>query len=60
MYCNNSRQFTQPLSINEILDELDIPKVDYYRALLIWKDGKLGVDLKIKSSSWFVNNHFDV
>ena len=35
MYCNNSRQFTQPLSINEILDELDIPKVDYYRALLI-------------------------
>ena len=30
--------FTQALSVKEILDELDISKDDYYRALSIQKD----------------------
>ena len=33
--------FTQALSVKEILDELDISKDDYYRALSIQKDEDL-------------------
>ena len=33
--------YTQPLCISEILDELEISKDDYYRALSISKDEDL-------------------
>ena len=38
--------FTQPLSVKEILDELEFSKEDYYRALLILKDEDLELHLK--------------
>ena len=38
--------FTQPLSIQEILDELEISKDDYYKALSVSKDGDLELHLK--------------
>ena len=52
--------FTQPLSVKEILDELEISKDDYYRALSISKDESLELHLKRKPNSCFVNNYFDV
>ena len=52
--------FTQPLSVKEILDELEISKDDYYRALSISKDEDLELHLKRKPNSCFVNNYFDV
>ena len=52
--------FTQPLSIKEIPDELEISSNDYYRALSISKDGNLELHLKRKPNSCFVNNYFDV
>ena len=42
-YKNN---FTQPLNIKEILDELEISKDDYYRTLSIQQDEDLQLDLK--------------
>ena len=52
--------FTQPLSVKEILDKLEISKNDYYRALSISKDEDLELHLKRKPNSCFVNNYFDV
>ena len=52
--------FTQPLSVKEVLDELAVSKDDYYRALLISKDENLELHLKREPNSCFVNNYFDV
>ena len=52
--------FTQPLSIKEILDGLDISKDDYCRALSISKDEDLELHLKRQPNSCFVNDYFDV
>ena len=52
--------FTQSLSISAILDELEISKDDYYRALSISKDEDLELDLKRQPDSCFVNNNFGV
>ena len=38
--------FTQPLSKTKIIDNLEISKDDYYRALSISKDGDLDLRLK--------------
>ena len=51
---------TQPLCVKEILDELEIFKYDYYRALSISKDKKLELHLKREPNSCFVNNYFYV
>ena len=51
--------FTQPLSLKEILDELEISKDDYYIALSISKDEDLELHLKKESNSCFVNYYFD-
>ena len=51
---------TQPLSFQEILDELEISKEDYYRALSISKDEDLELHLKRQPSFCFVNNYFDI
>ena len=45
--------FTQPLSVKEILDELEISKDDYYRALSISKDEDLELHLKKEPNSLF-------
>ena len=52
--------FTQPLSIKEILDELEISSDDCYRALSISKDEDLELHLKRQPNSCFINNYFDV
>ena len=52
--------FTQPLSVKEILDELEISKDDYYRALSISKNEDLELHLKREPNSCFVNNYFDI
>ena len=52
--------FTQPLSIKEILDKLEISSDDYYRTLPISKDEDLELHLKRQPNSCFVNNYFDV
>ena len=52
--------FTQPLSVKEILDELEISKDDYYRSLSISKDEDLEQHLKKKLNFCFVINYFDV
>ena len=54
------KNFTQPLSVKEILDELEISKDDLYRALPISKNEDLELHLKRESNSCFVNNYFDV
>ena len=51
--------FTQPLSVKEILDELQVSKDDYYRALPISKDGDSELHLKREPNSCFGNNYFD-
>ena len=51
---------TQPLSFQEILDELEISKEDYYRALSISKDEDLELHLKRQPNFCFVNNYFDI
>ena len=51
--------FIQPPSVKEILDELEISKCDYYRALSISKDKDLELHLKREPNSCFVNNYFD-
>ena len=43
--------FTQPMSAKKILDESEISKDDYYRALSISKDGDLELHLKIEPNS---------
>ena len=52
--------FTQPLSVKEILDELEISMDDFYRVLSISKDEDLELHLKKEPSSCFVNNYFGV
>ena len=52
--------FTQPLSVKEILDELGISKDDYNRALSISKDEDVELHLKTEPNSFFVNTNFDV
>ena len=51
--------FTQPLSVKEILDEFEIPKDDYYQDFSILKDKDLELHLKRKPNSCFVTNYFD-
>ena len=51
--------FTQPLSIKEVLDELEISKDDYYRALSISKEDNFE-QLKRQPYSCLVNNYFVV
>ena len=52
--------FTQLLSIKNILAELRVSKGDYCRALSISKDEDLELHLKRHPNSSFVNNYFDV
>ena len=52
--------FTQPLSIQEILDELEISKDDYYKSLSVSRDDNLELILKRQPNSCFVNTYFDV
>ena len=52
--------FTQRLSIQEILDELEISKDDFYKALSVSKTEDLELDLKRLPSFCIVNNYFDV
>ena len=52
--------FIQPLSAKEILDELEISKNDYHKALLKSKDEDLELYLKRAPNSCFANNYFDV
>ena len=52
--------FTQPLSIQQILDELEISNDDYYKALSISNDEDLELHLKWQPNSCFVNSYFDV
>ena len=54
------KNFTQPLSAKETLDELEISKDDYYRALSISKDEDLELRLKREPYFSFVINYFDV
>ena len=48
--------FTRPLSVKEILEELEISKDNYYRALSIQKR-KI---LKRETNSYIVKNYYDV
>ena len=48
------------MNVKEILDELEISKADYYRAVSISKDENLELHLKRKPNSCFANNYFDV
>ena len=52
--------FIQRLSVQDVPDELEISKADYYRALPISKDEDLELHLKSQPNSCFVNNYFDV
>ena len=42
---------SQPLSVKETVDELEISKDDYYRALSVSKDEDLELHLKIQPNS---------
>ena len=50
---------TQSLSVKKILDQLEISKDHYYRALPISKDEDLD-KIRREPNSSFVNNYFDV
>ena len=52
--------FTQPLSIQDILNEVEISEDDYYKALSISKDKNSELHLKSQPNSCFFDNHFDV
>ena len=49
--------FTQPLSVKETLDKLEISKGDYDRVLSTPKDKDLELLLKRQTSFCFVNNY---
>ena len=51
--------FTQPLSAKGFLDELEVSKEDYYRALSISKDEDLELNLTTEPNCSFVDNYFD-
>ena len=48
------------MSIQEVLNELEISEDDYYKALPISKDDDLELHLKRQPNSCFANNYFDV
>ena len=50
--------FTEPLSVQEILDALGFSKADYYRALSLSKDKDLELQLKIQPNSCCFNNYY--
>ena len=52
--------FTEPISVKEILDELETSKNDYYKAFSISKDEDLQLHLKREPNSCFANNYFNV
>ena len=52
--------FTQPLSVEEILDEIEISKDGCHRALSISKTEDLELPLKREPYSRFFKNYFDV
>ena len=52
--------FTQPLIIKEILDELETSRDDYYIALSISKNEDLELYLKRQPKFYFVINYFHV
>ena len=52
--------FTQPLSIQEILDEFEIPKDDSSKTLSVSKGYHLELYLKGQRNSCFANDYFDV
>ena len=52
--------FIQPLSVKEVLEELEISKNDYYRDFSILKDEDLQLHLKRQTDSCFVNNYVNV
>ena len=52
--------FTQPSSIQEILDELEISKNNYCKSLSVSKDNDLELHLKKQPNSCFVYNYFGV
>ena len=52
--------FIQPLSVKEVLEELEISKNDYYRDFSILKDEDLELHLKRQTDSCFVNNYVNV
>ena len=52
--------FTQPLTVKEILDESEFSKDDYYRTFSISKDEDLELHLKKEPNFCFVDNYFDV
>lgn len=52
--------FTLPLSVKEVLDELESSKDDYYRAISISEDEQLELYLKKETNSCFINNYFNV
>ena len=49
--------FTQPLSVKEILDKLDVSKDDYYKALSISEEEDLELHLKREPNCYFTNNY---
>ena len=51
--------FTRPLSVQGVLDELEIYREDYYRTLSLSKDEDLELHLKREANLCFVNNYFD-
>ena len=52
--------FTQPLIIKEIRDELETSRDDYYIALSLSKNEDLELYLKRQPKFYFVINYFDV
>ena len=50
--------FDSPLSVKEILDQLNITEEQYYYALSISKDTDFQLHLKRPTNSCFVNNYF--
>ena len=52
--------FTQPLSVKEVLEELEVFKNDCYRVFSKSKDEDLELHLKRELNSCFANNYFDV
>ena len=52
--------FTQPLSVKEVLEELEVFKNDCYRVFSKSKDEDLELHLKRELNFCFANNYFDV
>ena len=52
--------FTQPLSNQEILDELEICKDNYYKALSVSKDHYLDLHLNLQLNAWQTSMTFNL